>query len=140
FMDEYPNVTINRSSQSNDDLTTTLRLALTGTDAPDVTQVHNSRSQMGQYVAAGQLLDLAPCAEAYGWTDRFPDSVLQNPRHSADGVTFGEGAVFGLPQVGEVVGIYYSQAQLDELGLELPQTWAELEEQLGTISEAGQTP
>ncbi|MCM3661532.1 extracellular solute-binding protein [Georgenia satyanarayanai] len=140
FMEEYPNVTIDRVTQSNDDLTTTLRLALTGEDAPDVTQVNNSRSQMGQYVAAGQLLNLDPYAEAYGWEDRFPDSVLQNTRYSEDGVTFGEGSVWGLPQVGEVVGIYYSTSKLEELGLELPETWAEFGEQLGTIAEAGETP
>lgn len=140
FMEEYPNVTIDRVTQSNDDLTTTLRLALTGEDAPDVTQVNNSRSQMSQYVAAGQLLNLDPYAEAYGWTDRFPDSVLQNTRYSEDGVTFGEGSVWGLPQVGEVVGVYYSKSKLQELGLELPQTWDEFGEQLGTIAEAGETP
>ena len=139
FEDAYPNITIDRTSVSNDDLTTTLGLALSGSDAPDVTQVNNSRSQMGRYVAAGQLLDLAPYAEAYGWTERFSDSVLQNTRYTDDGVTFGEGTIFGLPQVGEVVGIYYSTTKLDELGLELPETWAEFGDQLGEITDAGET-
>ena len=140
FMDAHQNVTIERNTQSNDDLTTTLRLALTGADAPDVTQVNNSRSQMGQYVSAGLLLDLDPYAEAYGWTERFTDSVLQNTRYSPDGVTFGEGAIFGLPQVGEVVGVYYSKPKLAELGLEGPRTRAEFDEQLGQIAGAGETP
>ncbi|MEE6282055.1 ABC transporter substrate-binding protein [Georgenia sunbinii] len=140
FMAEYPNITIERTSVSNDDLTTTLGLALSGSDAPDVTQVNNSRSQMGRYVAAGQLLNLDPYAEAYGWTDRFSDSVLQNTRYSEDGVTFGEGAIFGLPQVGEVVGIFYSKSKLDELGLELPETWAAFGDQLAEISDGGETP
>ena len=140
FMETYDNVTIERVTQSNDDLTATLRLALTGNDAPDVSQVNNSRSQMSQYVAAGQLLSLDEYAEAYDWTARFSDSVLQNTRYSTDGVTFGEGSIFGLPQVGEVVGLYYSKAKLDELGLELPETWADFGAQLGEISEAGETP
>ena len=140
FTDTYPNVTIERNSQSNDDLQTTLRLALTGEDAPDVAQVNNSRSQMGQYVAAGQLRNLDPYAEAYGWADRFSDSVLQNTRYSEDGVTFGEGAIFGLPQVGEVVGVYYSAAKLEELGLEVPQTWGDFGDQLEEIAAAGETP
>ncbi|MFC4554860.1 ABC transporter substrate-binding protein [Georgenia faecalis] len=140
FEAEYENVSIDRVTQSNDDLTATLRLALTGDDAPDVTQANNSRSQMGQFVSAGQIISLDPYAEAYGWADRFSESVLQNTSYSADGVTFGEGELFGLPQVGEVVGVYYSKAKLDELGLEVPQTWADFEEQLGTIAEAGETP
>src|SRR5690625_2948992 len=40
-------------------------------------------------------------------------------RYSDDGVTFGEGSLFGLAQTGEICGIYYSQAKLDELGLVL---------------------
>ncbi|MFD1718245.1 extracellular solute-binding protein [Georgenia deserti] len=140
FMEAYPNVEIQRETQSTDDLNATLRLALTGEDAPDVTQVNNSRSQMGQYVGAGQLLPLDDYAEAYGWHDRFGDSVLQNSSYSPDGVTFGEGSVYGLPQVGEVVGVYYNRDKLDELGLEVPQTWSEFVDQLPAIADRGETP
>ncbi|UNX53829.1 extracellular solute-binding protein [Georgenia sp. TF02-10] len=140
FMERYPNITIERKTQSNDDLGATLRLALTGNDAPDVTQANNARAQMGQFVAAGQLRSLDPYAEAYGWTDRFPESVRQYASYSEDGATFGEGSLYGLPQVGEVVGIYYSKPKLAELGLQVPETWAELEEQLPTIKAAGETP
>jgi len=140
FMEQYPNITIDRVTQSNDDLQATLRLALTGKDAPDVAQTNNARSQMGQFVAAGQIVPLDDYAQAYGWTDRFSDSVLQNTRYSTDGKIFGEGTLYGLPQVGEVVGVYYSKAKLDELGLEVPKTWADFENQLGTIDQAGETP
>lgn len=140
FMEEYPNITIDRVTQSNDDLQATLRLALTGDDAPDIAQTNNARSQMGQFVGSGQILALDDYAEAYGWADRFPDSVLQNTSYSTDGKTFGEGSLYGLPQVGEVVGVFYSKTKLDELGLEVPETWADFEDQLATIAEAGETP
>ena len=52
FMEKYPNVTIDRNSQSFDDLATTLRLALTDADAPDVVQANNGRKTMGQFVAS----------------------------------------------------------------------------------------
>ncbi|MFH5823903.1 ABC transporter substrate-binding protein [Georgenia sp. AZ-5] len=140
FEEQYPNITIERVSQSNDDLQTTLRLALTGNDAPDVTQANNARSQMGQFVGAEQIVPLDAYAEAYGWIERYPESVLQATSYSTDGVTFGEGSLYGLPQVGEVVGVYYSNSELAELGLEVPQTWADFEAQLATIRDAGQTP
>ncbi|WP_127131422.1 extracellular solute-binding protein [Georgenia sp. SYP-B2076] len=140
FEKKYPNITIDRKTQSNDDLTTTLRLALTGNDAPDVTQANNARSQMGQFVAAKQLVSLDPYAEAYGWGDRYPESVLSYSSYSPDGKTFGGGSVYGLPQVGEVVGVFYSKSKLAELGLQVPATWGEFEDQLGTIKAAGQTP
>lgn len=139
FMDKYPNITIERNSQSFDDLQTTLRLALTGGDAPDVVQANNSRAMMGQFVSSDQIQCLDAYSDAYGWEDRFGD-ILSYSSYSDDATTFGEGCVYGLPQVGEVVGIYYSESKLDELGLEYPETWADLEAQLPEIVEAGEVP
>lgn len=139
FMDKYENITIERNSQSFEDLQTTLRLALTGADAPDVVQANNARAMMGQFVASDQIQCLDDYSEAYGWEDRFGD-ILTYSSYSEDGSVFGEGCVYGLPQVGEVVGVYYSQSKLDDLGLEYPQDWAEFEAQLPEIVEAGEVP
>lgn len=140
FQSEYPNITVDRVSQSFDDLQQQTGLALSGNDVPDVLQVNNARANMGEFVAAGQLTDLTPYAEAYGWEDRFAASVLSKMRYSADGVTFGEGALWGLPQTGEVCGIYYSAAKLEELGAEPPTTWDELFALVTAAQEAGETP
>ncbi|WP_172192348.1 ABC transporter substrate-binding protein [Actinomyces faecalis] len=140
FMDTYPNVTIKRVSQSFDDLQTTLRLALSGDDAPDVVEANNSRSTMGAFVAAGQLISLDPWISAYGWDKSYSASILSYSSYSADGKTFGSGSLWGLPQVGEAVGIYYVPSRLAELGLEPPSSWEELTEQLATIKAAGKVP
>lgn len=140
FMEKYPNITINRVSQSFDDLEATLRLALTSDDAPDVVQANNSRAIMGQFVAAKQILCLQPWAEAYGWYDSYPQSILAFSSYSEDAKDFGEGCVYGLPQVGEAVGVYYSKARLGELGLEVPETWDDFAAQLETVKNAGKTP
>ncbi len=140
FQAKYPNIKLNRHAQSFDDLQKTGRLVLTGPDAPDVIQANNSRSQMGAFVKAGQLRALDPWADAYGWKDRYPASVLSLSSYSTDATTFGSGSLFGLPQVGEVVGFYYNKAKLTKLGLEVPKTWAELEEQLPKIAAGGETP
>ena len=140
FMRACPNITINRVSQSFDDLQTTLRLALTGEDAPDVVEANNSRSTMGQLVSAGQLRPLDPWISAYGWDAAYPPSILAYSSYSADGATFGEGSLWGLPQVGEAVGIYYSRSRLSALGLAAPRSWEDFTGQLATIKNAGQTP
>ena len=140
FMDKYPNVKIERNSQSFDDLAKTLRLALTGDKAPDVVQANNARNTMGQFVKAGELISLDPWAKAYGWEDRYPESVLNYSRYSADAKTFGSGSVYGLPQVGEVVGVFYSKPKLKALGLEVPQDWAAFESALKTAKDKGETP
>src|SRR5919112_1045005 len=82
----------------------TERAVQTGIAALDVVQANNGRADMGAFVAAGELLPLAPWAQAYGWDQRSPDAVRQYVSYTPDGKTFGEGEVYGLPQVGEVVG------------------------------------
>lgn len=140
FEQKYPNVTVNRLKQSFDDLAQQTSLALSGNDVPDVLQVNNARADMGEFVKAGQLTDLSGYAEAYGWGDRFPDSVLAKARYSDDAVTFGDGSLWGLPQTGEVCGIYYSASRLQAAGGTVPATWDELSTLLGTIHSAGQQP
>ncbi|MBC7724214.1 MAG: extracellular solute-binding protein [Burkholderiaceae bacterium] len=140
FEAAYPNITIDRVSQSFDDLGTTLRLALSGDDAPDVVQANNARNSMGAFVEAGQLLPLDAWADEYGWTDRFPESILGYSSYSQDGATFGSGSLYGLPQVGEIVGVYYSKQKLADLGIAVPADWAGFEAALATASSAGTTP
>ena len=140
FMEKYPNVTIDRVSRSFDDLKATIALALSGNDVPDVAQINNARADMGEFVKAGQLLNLEPYAEAYGWADRFPATILAKTRYSSDAVSFGDGDLFGMPQTGEIVGIFYSAAKLAELGIEVPKTWDEYLAALETAKAAGATP
>lgn len=140
FEEKYPNVTIERVSQSFDDLGTTLRLALTDNDAPDVVQANNGRSTMGAFVEADQLLPLNEYAEAYGWYDRYGESVLQYSSYSADGKEFGGENLYGLAQVGEVVGVFYNKTKLDALGLDVPATWADFEKALEAAKAAGEIP
>lgn len=140
FETKYPNVTIKRTSQANEDLQQQIALALGGNEVPDVIQVNNARGDMGQYVTANQLVDLSPYSEAYGWEERFPSSVLSKTRYSSDGKTFGDGNLYALPQTGEVVGIFYSKAKLDKLGLKVPTTWDEYFSALDAAKAAGELP
>ncbi|KRE42004.1 extracellular solute-binding protein [Knoellia sp. Soil729] len=140
FQKTYPNIKIKRVSRSFDDLVKTLRLALSGADAPDVVQANNTRSQMGEFVKAGQLVNLDPYAAAYGWDKRYPQSVRNVASYSPDGKTFGSGSLFGMPQVGEVVGIFSNAAKLKTLGINPPKTWAEFDAALATAKSKGEVP
>lgn len=140
FEEKYPNITIKRTSQAFDDLKNQVSLALSGNDVPDVVQVNNARADMGQFVRAGQLLDLTPYSEAYKWEDRFSPSVLSKVRYSSDAATFGEGNLYGLPQTGEIVGIFYSTKKMETLGAEPPTTWEEYFTLLDDALAAGEQP
>jgi len=140
FQEKYPNITIKRNAQSFDDLGKTLRLALSGPDAPDVVESNNARNQMGAFVEAKQIVSLEPYAKAYGWRDRYQESVLKLSSYSADAKAFGSGNLYGLPQMGEIVGVYYNKEKLAGLGLGVPTTWSEFSSQLETIKSHGETP
>lgn len=140
FQTRYPNITIERNSRSFDDLVKTLRLALSGADAPDVVQANNTRSQMGEFVKAQQIIGLDDYMRAYGWDKRYSESVRSVASYSPDGTTFGSGTLYGLPQVGEVVGVFVNTKKLAALGLEAPATWADFEQALATAKAKGETP
>src|SRR5690606_29278307 len=90
FEKKYPNVTIERVSRSFSDLRKTLRLAISDEQPPDVVQANNGRSDMGQFVSAGLLQSLDGYAEAYGWNERYPQSVRALASYTEDGTGFGE--------------------------------------------------
>lgn len=140
FQRKYPNVKINRVSRSFDDLRDTLKLGLTGNDAPDVAQVNNGKQDMGAFVKAGLLKPLDSYARSYGWTTRFPDSVRRFARYPDTGDSLGDGKLYGLPQTGELVGIFYNKTKLSQLGLQPPKTWAEFDAALAKAKDAGQLP
>jgi raffinose/stachyose/melibiose transport system substrate-binding protein len=140
FQAKYPNVKINRVPRSFDDLRSTVKLGLTGTDAPDLAEVNNGKQDMGAFVKAGLLRPLDAYASAYQWTQRFPESVRKLGSYPDTGDSLGEGKLYGLPQTGELVGIFYNKAKLTQLGLRPPKTWADFDAALAKAKTAGQLP
>ena len=140
FMDKYPNVTIERTSKSFSDLQKQVKLAISGDNPPDVVQANNARGDMGAFVKAGLLRQLDGYADVYGWNDRFPETVRSVSSYTSDGKTFGEGNLYGVPLTGEMVGVWYNKAKLEELGIDPPQTVEDFEAALQTAKDAGEIP
>ena len=136
FQAKYPNVTIKRVAKSFADLNTTLKLAVSGDRAPDVVQANQGRQVMGTLVKGGLLIPLDDYAEAYGWGDRYAPVLLDLNRFSSDGETFGDGDLYGLSQMGEIVGMFYDRDKVSQP----PGTFAELEEQLAAAKQRGEVP
>jgi raffinose/stachyose/melibiose transport system substrate-binding protein len=122
FQEKYPNVTINRTSKSFSDLKTTLRLALSGKNPPDVVEANQGYPDMVTFVKAGQLVPLDKYAKLYGWEQRYPKTLLDLNRVSDDFQHFGEGKLYGISQMGEYITVYYNKSKLKSLGLTPPKT------------------
>ncbi len=136
FQAKYPNVKIKRVAKSFDDLNTTLKLAVSGNEAPDVVQANQGRGVMGQLVKGGLLLPLDAYADAYKWQDRYSQVLLDLNKFSDDGNQFGSGSLYGLSQMGEIVGVYYNKDKVTEL----PATFADFERRLQEAKDAGDVP
>ncbi|MCG2799014.1 MAG: extracellular solute-binding protein [Cellulomonas sp.] len=140
FMEKYPNVTIKRVARTFADIKTTLGLALDSSDAPDVVQANQGYPDMGTFVSGGLLRPLDDYSTLYGWDTTFPAGQLAINTFSADGKTWQEGNLYGISQTGEVVGIYYNKALLDQAGVEVPTTLSDFDSAMATVKAAGILP
>lgn len=136
FMSTYPNVKIKRVAKSFTDLNTTLKLAVSGPNAPDIVEANQGRPVMGQLVKGGLLKPLDAYADAYGWGDRWSKTLLDLNRFSADGKTFGSGNLYGVSQQGEIVGVFYNRDMVKTV----PKTFEDFESMLAASKKKGQTP
>lgn len=140
FQRTYPNVRIKRVARSFVDLKTTLKLALTGNNPPDVIQANQGYPDMVAFVRAGLLTPLDSYAGIYDWNTRYPATLLDLNRVSADGRDFGRGRLYGISQTGEFVGLYYNKDLLAKSGLRPPRTWAEFTGGLRRLKDDGRLP
>ncbi|AXK35627.1 extracellular solute-binding protein [Streptomyces armeniacus] len=140
FQDKYPNVRIKRVARSFTDLKTTLKLALSGNNPPDVVQANQGYADMVAFAKAGMLTPLDNYAGIYGWNSRYPNTLLDLNRVSVDGMNFGTGRLYGLSQTGEYIGLYYNKDVLEKAGVEPPRTWAEFTAALPKLKQEGELP
>lgn len=141
FEKAHPNITIKRVSRSFADLKTTLKLALSGDNPPDVVQANQGYPDMGAFVKAGFLRPVDDYAKLYGWNDYYPSSLLKLNSFSSDGKTWQGDDLYGVSQTGELVGLYYNKAVLKDAGIDSPPTTvAELTEDMQKVKAAGTLP
>jgi raffinose/stachyose/melibiose transport system substrate-binding protein len=88
---------------------------------------------MGALVTAGLLRPLDDYAKVYGWRDRYSPTLLSLNSFSSDGKDFGSGNLYGLSQMGEIVGLFYNKTKVPTP----PKTLAELEQSLQQAKSSG---
>jgi raffinose/stachyose/melibiose transport system substrate-binding protein len=137
---EANGVTFAQRTWPLEELQETLPRSVDSDQGPDVSQVNNGESLAGPMARGGQILTLKDYDAQYGWSERFAAGLLARCSFSADGVTFGEGELWGLPAEAEIVGFYYNKQIFADNGLEVPATFEDFEALLGALREAGVAP
>jgi raffinose/stachyose/melibiose transport system substrate-binding protein len=79
-------------------------------------------------------VDLTDHGAEAGWLDKYPEDLLAYANQAEPG------RIFGVPPEQATVGVYYNSQIFEDLGLEVPTTFAEFEAVLKAIKDAGITP
>ncbi len=140
FEKQYPNVKVDITYKSFDDLVATVVNAASGSNPPDLFQGNIGYAVDGALVKAKLVRPLDDVAAAYGWITGTGASTLAPARWNGSGTAFGTGNLYGMSPISEVQGIYYNKALLKELGLRPPRSLKDLEKALPAVKKAGEQP
>ncbi|MGV8882062.1 MAG: ABC transporter substrate-binding protein [Rhodoglobus sp.] len=139
FTKLHPNVTFELIETPFADYQTSLKLAMASNDSPDIVQY--SPAPMRAIVPAGLVQPLDAYADAYGWADKVPQSLLGIVTSNEDATRYGEGNLYALPGAVQMLGVFYNKSVTEAAGItDEPATLAEFEDDLGTLKDSGVTP
>jgi raffinose/stachyose/melibiose transport system substrate-binding protein len=135
---EYPGLKISNTSLSLAEQNDKLPLAFaSGSSAPDASETNEGLQNQGRLVADGELLPLEPYDKLYGWFAKVGPLPLQYNSLPASGKSFGTGEVYGVPETGTVVGIFYNKALLASVGGVVPTNWNEFTNDMALLAAHG---
>jgi ABC-type glycerol-3-phosphate transport system substrate-binding protein len=137
FQEENPDILLEDVSISDEESHDTL--FKTSVAAGDPIEVFNFLGYAANldYVKNGVLTDISGLMEEDAeWTQNYIDALFAPVDYSAYGV---EG-IYGLPTAPYGVCCFYNKSVFDKLGLELPESWEDIEEAAPTLIENGYIP
>jgi len=137
----YPHLSIVNTSMSLTEQNDKLPLAFASSSStPTVSQTNEGLENQGRLVKDGELLSLDPYNKIYHWSSRMGTFPLALNSFPAGGKIFGSGNIYGVPETGTVVGIFYNRALLASVGAAPPTTWSMFTKDLALLAKAGKTP
>lgn len=131
FMEKYPNIKIDVTYMSSDDIKANTKIAASSGTLPDMW--YNWGGVLSDFYAEnGLCMDMTQVAEENGWDEKYLAGALEQCKY--------EEQLVGIPQ--NLVGLvmYYRADIFEEYGLEIPTTFEELEAVCDKLVENGITP
>ncbi len=125
---DVENLTVNTNLLASADAREQVKLALSGGGDSPYDIVHGANGQVAEWGAPGWLLPLNDLVEKY-WDEY---NLSDIPQTAWDGVTL-DGNIYGVPMVSNTLHTIYRQDVFAELGLEPPETYADVIEICNTI-------
>ncbi len=131
FTAAHPDITVTSETVAGTGAATypdVLRTSIAGGDPPDLFYMWGG-SIAAPFIEADQVLPLDPYYEEYGWAERLVPWAAEAMQ--VDGV------YYGVPKSTRGMGFWYRKDLFEQNGIEIPQTYEELEAACTTLKEAG---
>jgi len=136
YEEKYPDVEVINATVtggSGVNAKAVLKTRMLGGNPPDSFQVHAGQELIGTWVTAERMEDLTWLYEEQGWMDAFPDELI-------DLISTEEG-IWSVPITIHRSNImWYMPDNLEEWGVEVPNSWDEFLEVAPKLEEMGVTP
>ncbi|WP_157975641.1 ABC transporter substrate-binding protein [Brachybacterium sp. YJGR34] len=131
FEAQNPGITVDLQFMPFDNMRTILQTQLRSGDGPDVFNWGSGPSFGGALADAGLVYDLSDAYAEHGW------EIFD---FATERVTTDDGMIYGVPGEMETIGVFYNRDLFTELGLEEPQSLADLEQIAESVAAAGHMP
>lgn len=132
FERKHPRIDVRPEYTQFADYVRSLKLTMTSDTAPDIAQYAIGIDALAH---RGDILDLAPYRDAYGWRKEFPAANLAQLTAGRDE------SLYGVPVGLSMTGLYVNRELAATAGISRPpRTLKEFEGQLAAVKRAGPTP
>lgn len=131
FEEQYPHINVSSESTAGSGAAIypdVLKTSMASGNPPDLFFMWGG-SVAQPFIDAGQVLDLTAFYDQYGWHDKFAPWVIDRIK--------SDGTLYGVPYHALGMGFWYRKDIFEELGIEVPTTFAEQEQVCATLKEAG---
>jgi raffinose/stachyose/melibiose transport system substrate-binding protein len=136
---KHPGVTVAFEQKSWDQMEKAGALMLNSGDVPDVLEYNKGNAFAGVVASQGLLTDLTAEAAKRGWDKILTASEQALSRYDDRGI-FGSGPLWGIPDYGEYVSVYYNKDMFKANGLAVPKTYDEFVKVMDAFVAKGITP
>jgi len=131
FEADTPGVTVVATAFSNDDYKVKRQVGLGTEAAPDVFTSEGG-ALLAEFVNADQIIPLDDLAESAGFVNSIGAGALDSRKI--------DGTLWAIPVLSDASFVWYSKTIFDEVGVEVPATWEDLIDVIGTLRAAGYDP
>ncbi len=132
FEQQNPGIDIQRTVVPQAQIRDQLRIAVAGGQEPNMFYTWPAAAVLASYARGGSLRALDDAARQYGWTEELPELEVKRVSY--------RGHMYAYPFEQDYMLVYYNKDLFQRLGIQVPRTYQEFQQNCETIKQAGLVP